>query len=224
MKRTALWCFSSGERVPAGRVLDLRGIGLRSHFSSLLDFINIFGSTVWGLAYEPAACRIFRWQRGKAIVPGASAPLDPDKVFELRLFGPRWEVRWLRDGTKGRLAILTDHESTGKRLMTGANRIGLRGDRLATEPFFRDHGYLLWGEFESRQRHASKLTSARIGPLMVPWTSPSLSRNDRIVIRAREYFRIAEDGNVVFYDERLLGFARYDSKGKQQQHKGGGDA
>ena len=133
---------------------------------------------------------------GKAVELGA--------VFELRLFGARYEARWERtSGAKGVLVICSDSEAgaqpnNGKRF----EKLGALADRPA---FVRDHRYLLWGEPSGSQPRSgrTKLTSARIGSLWAPIDSGG----KRIVLTAREYFETKEFGNAVFAGERLTGLS-----------------
>jgi CRISPR-associated protein (TIGR03984 family) len=131
-------------------------------------------------------------------------PVELGAVFELRLFGARYEVRWERtSGAKGILAICSDSEAdaqsgNGRR----CEKLGAPADRPA---FVRDHLYLLWGEPAGSQPRPgrTRLTSARIGKL---W-APANSGGGRVVLTAREYFETKEFGNVVFAGERLTGLS-----------------
>jgi CRISPR-associated protein (TIGR03984 family) len=124
-------------------------------------------------------------------------------VFELRLFGARYEARWERtSGTKGILAICSDSEADAQ--SGNARRCENLGELADRPAFVRDHRYLLWGEpADSQPRPGrTKLTSARIGTL---W-APTGSGGGRVVLTAREYFETKEFGNAVFAGERLTGF------------------
>ena len=71
---------------------------------------------------------------------------------------------------------------------------------------YRDHRYLLWGQRDAGGDTVgwSRLIAARTHELRVPF-EPAPGQPG-IALIAREYFAIAEDGNVVVAAERLLGF------------------
>lgn len=186
-----------------------------------------------GFAYTAGSCRfcVFGtnhdggpalFERGDSGAPGK---VDIGGAFELRLFGEHFELRWVRTaGIQGRMTICTDVEVSAD-LNAGDARPDLSLPEV--EPIaarWLDHGYLLWGmapEGGSDDADWTHLTSARIGGLWVP--VGGVRSKARLVLKAREYFTVADAGNVVFAGERLLGFAEAENtkaKGNGEAHAG----
>lgn len=168
------------------------------------------GAIEAGFTYTPDACRFCVLEPGDA---GRAARLIEcgegekpgavmlDSVFELRLFGKDFELRWERwNGNKGRLTVTAD--SDGATALT-PEQLARLGSPVETAVRRRDHVYLLWGEASGDATHPgwTKLTSARIGAL---W-APCAGGGRRVVLMAREYFETREAGNVAFVGERLTG-------------------
>ena len=118
-----------------------------------------------------------------------------DGVYEARVFHADAELRWWNDPVEGnhRSALLAETETTPA------------GWELSEEiPVHatQSRAYLLWGK--SAPPHSpnwTRLTTARIGELMVPAASGS----DRYALKAIEYLAEFEEGNVAVREERLVG-------------------
>lgn len=148
---------------------------------------------------------------------GDGLPRDQDRnevvgwklAFEMRLFDDEREVRLRRDGADWRIAVLSENARLDlpKALGLGEPELVDCCDMRVDGKKARPHQYLLWGKRPKKADTANgwtRLVTARIGELWVPFVDEH-GRNG-LVITAREYFRVAEDGNVVFAAERLTGF------------------
>jgi len=174
-----------------------------------------------GYWLAPTACGFARWENG----PGTWAPLPADEVFEVRLFGPELELRWL-------------HEATGLgRAAWVAERPVDLGLGTAMSPTTRDAEviearYLVWGEHDPYAKSANGegwtvLSTARIGAQEVPvearWPEreePDDDDKKLVVLHAREYVdevASAGDGNAAVVEERWIAleteWGRADARG-----------
>ena len=145
------------------------------------------------LVYTPARAVFARLKNGQ-LMDAKGEDVNPGDAFELRLFNETMELRWRRRGTSGEYVLLREEQHD--------------------EPccWRRETRYLLWGQRDEESEEApegwSILTTAQIGKLKVP--KALTTRHARL--RAVEYFREAEDGNVVFLAERLTGIEDYEPK------------
>jgi len=120
---------------------------------------------------------------------------DVARAFELRIFGDERELRWRRNGTNGRAALLALTEVDGP---AGWLPHEIHGSRL-------DQRYLLWGQVESVSDRWATLVESRIGSLDVPVDS-SVESGDQLVLVTAEILVGDDglDGMVVRRDEVLL--------------------
>ena len=120
---------------------------------------------------------------------------DVARAFELRIFGDERELRWRRNGTNGRAALLALTEVDGP---AGWLPHEIHGSRL-------DQRYLLWGQVESVSDRWATLVESRIGSLDVPVDS-SVESGDQLVLATAEILVGDDDldGMVVRRDEVLL--------------------
>lgn len=120
---------------------------------------------------------------------------DVARAFELRIFGDERELRWRRNGTNGRAALLALTEVDGP---AGWMPHEIHGSRL-------DQRYLLWGQVESVSDRWATLVESRIGSLDVPVDS-SVESGDQLVLVTAEILAGDDslDGMVVRRDEVLL--------------------
>lgn len=172
-----------------------------------------------GFAYTAGSCRFCVVDVGEDSGPvlrergtdGAPGKVETGNAFELRLFGEHFELRWTRtNGLEGRMSICTEDAAFAE-LLSDDNlaHCGLPAlERRDTKARWLDHGYLLWGQSTGGnvdEPDWTQLTSARIGGLWVP--VGGVRSKARLALKAREYFTVADAGNVVFAGERLFGFA-----------------
>ena len=168
-------------------------------------FKNILPSqAAIGFAYTPHNCLFFKFRDGDLVDESGLDITWLSQAYEIRIFCDNWELRWLRDGETGALALLSNQNLS-------------LSDGFAVNEFkdmyCRDNSYLLWGELSKDNDPTSGWTcvsTARIGKLSIPWSSTDLTEKDRIKLKTIEYFQNSEDGNVVYFDERLCGFEIYD--------------
>ena len=128
-----------------------------------------------------------------------------DNAFDVRVFDRDREIRMRRAGNAWRIAVLSENEQA---VPAGVPPLGEPTPK--TYHRLNDHHYLLWGQRSGREKPRNGwtcLASARIGQLWVPFVDHD-GRNG-LIQRAREYFTVAEDGNVVFSAERLTGLGGY---------------
>ncbi len=156
-----------------------------------------------GYFYAPSEKpSFFRLDGGGKPVDQKGAKVDIDSAYEFRLFNSTLDIRMRRDGGAWRVAELS--ENTTSSLPSGLKlEAGKPNDGTA----HRDHQYLLWGQLAGKgptNPGWTRLTTARIGELWVPFALNG--KSDGIALKAREYFTVAADGNVVFAAERLTGF------------------
>jgi CRISPR-associated protein (TIGR03984 family) len=154
------------------------------------------------LIFSPDRCRFAR------IDTGVFCFIENDKeqeaaltrAYEIRAFGSKAELRWLRDGSAGTATLLVE-ETPGSAKRTG--------DALAV---FR-RNYLLWGRtVEDRNLPPgwSALAAPRIGKIHVPCPAET---GQAIRLTACEYVVRGKFGNAIVLFERLAGFAA-DGNGK----------
>jgi CRISPR-associated protein (TIGR03984 family) len=176
------------------------------------------GAGAVALLYSPTRCQLARLEGdGQLTGPGpAVGPIDLGGVFEARVFGPAWELRWLNDATAAAAtgaAVLLVEAPAGQPPPAPPPPYQ-PGEQVAAVAVLDRH-YLLWGEGILPQATRaplpplatgwSWLATARIGAFPVPLAG--LGPNDRAVLRAREYLAVldARHGNVGVAEERLLG-------------------
>ncbi len=201
MTETTLWLWSASGL----QIADVWN--LKEEIGNLKEEIGTL--KLWGFTYTPQACRFFRVraESGMLVYHDGKPVRLAEEAFEARMVCEHWELRWKREGKDGRLALLTESGVVARVVAERLAGVGISEGPTACNMRYRDHKYLLWGRYHGHEDGWTCLSSARIGPLWVPWKSPEVETERGIALRAREYFHIAEDGNVVFAHERLLGFA-----------------
>jgi CRISPR-associated protein (TIGR03984 family) len=161
-----------------------------------------------GLFYTPAQCQLGRWDNGE-IRDARDKVLAIEQVFEARLFHPSLELRWLRDPS-------TDGLGNAVYLCENQRDNGWQQQQTLCDLSVQNNQYLLWGEYwklDNLAKGWSCLAAARIGKLLVPVAN--LQKNQRVVLKTREYFGLPRDadgkltlagehGNNVVVEERWL--------------------
>ncbi|MDR1875760.1 MAG: hypothetical protein LBQ90_12210 [Synergistaceae bacterium] len=153
---------------------------------------KIAGDAVKGtLVYSPSRCAFAVWNDGGfADLSGAAI----ENVYEFRMFGEDFELRWVRarSGDAGTGMIMRESsQGTGD------------GGYFAYFSYFSLPGhYLLWGTVATSKDGVATLFDPRIGKMTVP---VSAAVNSRIGISYKEYFSREEHGNLIFFAERLTG-------------------
>lgn len=158
---------------------------------------------VAALVFTPAQCIVARvdGDRFEAIIDDKESAIDPECAYEIRIFGEKADLHWVRDGEVGTATLLAD----GQIDASGAAE-WTHGDALET----LCRHYYVWGEppkDENSQPHEkwSLLSAGRIGKIYIPFVAPP---RREVVLNAREYVvRDHETGNAVVAFERLVGFA-----------------
>jgi CRISPR-associated protein (TIGR03984 family) len=154
------------------------------------------------LIFSPDDCRVARVGETSFIVignDGREQAAELAQAYEIRAFGPKAELRWIRDGESGTATLLADGEVPGQSVT------GTTLDVICRT-------YRVWGEPPPASKEPgsdraripvgwSKLTTARIRALYVPDQAPG-----EVVLRAKEYVVRHETGNAVVLFERLVGF------------------
>jgi len=151
------------------------------------------------LIFSPDACRIARIDGSSFIVVDDREEQQEDDLthaYEVRAFGPEAELRWIRDGAMGNATLLADGSVNGAPVTGETLDVLSRTYRIWGEPA-RSAG----GEQSRRIPGWSKLTTARIGALFVPFETAG-----EVTLHAREYVVGHETGNAVVLFERLVGF------------------
>ncbi len=177
----------------SGRVADITSV--------LMAVAKGAPSFLPGFVYTPSDAVFMRVDSNGNILDNSGSIMALDTAFEIRVFSSEIDARLRRDGGQWRVAILTESWSPPADL-------GL-ADRNARTPACLRHDtqYLLWGKTVSKREEAggwTTLATARVGTLHVPFVAAD--QFNGLAITAVEYFREAEDGNVVFASERLTGF------------------
>lgn len=165
------------------------------------------------LVYSPRCCAFCRMRSdGELTGPPKHATANGSyhrdvlaEAYEIRLFTPDWELRWLRQGTVGQAALLWEADTA-----KGPAPVALDWP-VDPAPIELQDGpeqrYLLWGQADvtlSRDGWTA-LTNARIGTLWAPLHPDMDVDKGRVMLRAREYLVRKDHGNVAVIDQRLLG-------------------
>lgn len=191
----------------------------------LVDTLTLPPGEAVGLFYGARWCRLGRLRSG-AIEFTDGASLDPELIFEARVFNAAGELRWLRDPQgdgKGQAVYLTEtampdsvfEEYQGQ----GWEKHQPDNDRAEawSQISVQDQAYLLWGERWQPKvplpEGWSLLATARIGELPIPLNLSDKGKGAKL--KVREYLGPAPDpvarrhGNIVVIEERLVGLEEW---------------
>ncbi|MGB9666585.1 MAG: type III-D CRISPR-associated protein Csx19 [Candidatus Cryosericum sp.] len=171
---------------------------------AMKEVAGIFGGEATVLVYGPSDCVFGRvGVNGElSFSPGHPWP-EGEPVFEMRVFSPSAEFRWLHQAEgRGPAVVLTEVESVLTRLPAGWSE----PSRLRSAVSSKDICYLLWGTGTGDEigQGWSRLAEPRIGAIDIPIAG--MAAHHHASLRAREY-DIADDGkdgNVEVAEERLL--------------------
>lgn len=149
------------------------------------------------LLYQIDACIVARVTAAGFSTSGGGTP-DLEAAYEMLIFCPAWEFRWVRNGETGYATVVSEQVTTVD---------GLQGKRLEA---YGKHpvSYLLWGGKARIENGWAVLSSPRIGAISVPVGDSGAPDNDgdaaRYALEAVEYaFVDDEHGNVT------VGLQRY---------------
>lgn len=153
-----------------------------------------------GFVSTPTEHRLVRFDGGLLHAP-AGVP-EAAGVFEARLFGPDAELRWVRTGPAGGVAVLIAERASGVPGWAGAG-----------EPAQTIEGaYALWGRrFEAGPLDGwCRALEGRIGAVDVPFAGPPPAGGPGwpagyLELCYREYIVADGYGNARIADERLIG-------------------
>ena len=182
------------------------------------------GQLVVALVYAPRFCVLVRVNSADDWIwpEDGGAPAHGDRnallaeAYELRVFCRDWELRWLRDGTKGRAVLASEKEIPAE----GFTPVEKPWGEVAEPQGYLPQTYLLWGQAAEPSRDGwTKLTAARIGTLWAP--VPNVEEKGRVQLHAGEYLVRMEHGNVVVAHERLTHLAPAQSTSGIKAEQGG---
>lgn len=167
------------------------------------------------LIYTPQRCTFGLIRSGDGLSGPPASPLGDGAAFsvaaiacayEVRVFHPLWEIRWLRQGATGRAALLWDEESEDTSdgpATTAFDDLPLRPAIVLRRTLCQR--YVLWGmpaADPSGTEGWVKLTSDRVGTMWAPLPPPQDDKA-RAVLHVREYLATLDHGNVAVIEERL---------------------
>jgi CRISPR-associated protein (TIGR03984 family) len=153
------------------------------------------------LIFTPDDCLFARVDHGNFLF---AEPRDQaatlSRAYEIRAFGDKAELRWIREGMTGIATLLAEEP------LTSDAGVEIEGD---TTLDVLDRRYLVWGKVAPREENSppawSKVASGRIGPRWIPFVPQQPEAE--LVLHAREYVIAGAGGNAVVLFERLVGFA-----------------
>lgn len=166
---------------------------------SLPELFEVWGKhlgSLVGLAYTPSACDFVRFEQGHLFTINQSVKVSD--CFELRLFNPTLEMRWLNQRYGRGRGILLFEEP-----LPDAESLGQPEDLRYWK--FLPNQYLIWGEYSQTSEKVgwSELSTARIGTLAVP--IGNVKPKQRVYLHTREYLSTMDTyGNVAVVEERLM--------------------
>jgi|DewCreStandDraft_2_1066082.scaffolds.fasta_scaffold00340_13 CRISPR-associated protein (TIGR03984 family) len=182
---------------------------------SLQEASQAFAAVAEGLPaiailYTPEKCHLARFADGQFMnVQGQ--PFDISRVYEARIFNENAELRWLNDPGPAK-----QHRSV---ILAGSDLAHKLADRwekpqkTATIIHTLKQTYLLWGQGTGETSNGwSTLAMARVGALQVP--VPNVPDKANVLLHSIEYLEERDHGNVVVFDERLIGL-KIDSKSEE---------
>nr|WP_321500816.1 CRISPR-associated protein Csx19 [uncultured Dethiosulfovibrio sp.] len=160
------------------------------------------------LAYSPTWCGFASLNDSKTLIQGGK--FEEKKIsdcFELRIFHPRFELRWAIRGSetsKGQAFFTTEEADIFMEPPFARLQSDQRGKSAV---FFRGEGkYLLWGTkkdfYEKTEREGwVSMYDHRINTLQIPFSSDRSSK--QVYLRYFEYFTEDAFGNLEFAFEQL---------------------
>lgn len=176
------------------------------------------------LIYTPDDCLVARVDGGAIHVVSpdgrSEVAADLSRAYEVRAFGQKAELRWVRSGTDGTATLLADGDVEAPETAT----------KDSAKPLLEvlDRHYRVWSLAPSDRVAAPRplapsgwvaVGNGRVGTIRVPLAG-AIADVHEVELRAREYAVRGEQGNAVVLFERLVGFAAVeDRKGR----KGGND-
>lgn len=180
---------------------------------SLQEASQAFAAVAEGLPaiailYTPEKCHLARFAEGQFMnVQGH--PFDISRVYEARIFNENAELRWLNDPgpAQHHQTVVLSESNFGNKLGDGwqAERQSIVATLSQT--------YLLWGQGTGETSNGwSTLAMARVGALQVP--VPNVPDKANVLLHSIEYLEERDHGNVVVFDERLIGL-KIDSKSEE---------
>jgi len=135
--------------------------------------------------------------QGDELLDADGAAIDLERVFELRAFGARGELRWLAS-SGGRAAWIGD-PGTASDWEVADLEYAVR----------RPLRYLLWGQATS-DGSVTTLREARVSEIRLPVNV----RGDRAWLHAEEYWGVVDGhGNVRVVEERFKGIGNWEDEG-----------
>lgn len=181
------------------------GISLKQAVS---DCAQLFPESV-ALLYSPTRCLLARCHAGR-LTDAQANEISLDSVFEVRMFNPEIELRWLnQQNGEGRAVLLSECgemiDSYLERALAETPEMLLPSPPQLPQINTIDQTYVLWGQgAETTLSYGwSRLTAARIGALDVPIAG--VKPQQYVQLKVREYLGVVDDyGNVAVVEERLL--------------------
>ena len=176
---------------------------------ALKESVAALGGDGTALVYGPRDCVFAHLGLGGKLTfsPGHPWP-EEEPVFEVRVFSPSVELRWLHQaGGVGKAAVLTENVGLLEQLSTWKKQDTIEtmepiGDSRDKDMDIR---YLLWGTGtgEDIGQGWSRLAEPRIGALDVPVAG--MEKGQQAFLVAREYIVTEPDsGNAEVAEERLM--------------------
>jgi CRISPR-associated protein (TIGR03984 family) len=163
---------------------------------------TVVGSQAVGMISSPVRHDLVRLD-GERLVT-SSGPAELDEVFQLRLFTPKTELRWVHTGSRRGTAVTLSESDAGPE--------GWTMDSADVDEVL-DGQYALWGRRFMPLASAGwcRAVEGRIGWIDVPAATPTPSDPERdwpeqyLALCFREYLTSDEHGNATVLDERLTG-------------------
>lgn len=189
--------------------------------------------------YRPDACVVARVTTAQGTTPADPAciittpkgAVDVEGAYEMLVFHPDWEMRWVREGTSGRAKLVTEEAQfadlmeklplTDKPASDSQKEISVQTRTMLKNP--DDVRYLLWGKRLGPPAAGwLELSDGRIGSITVPIGDGDPTADDRLEsvdycdLKAIEYFvEDSEHGNVTFGFQRCIAIVPFSEGDKR---------
>ncbi|GBD36740.1 hypothetical protein HRbin36_01868 [bacterium HR36] len=160
------------------------------------------------ILYTPEKCYLVRFTEGQ-FMNAQGQPLDISRVYEARIFNENAELRWLNDPSPAHChqTVLLAESDIGDKL----GDVWQNDSRPIVATLSQT--YLLWGQGTGGTYNGwSTLAMARVGALQVP--VPNVPDKANVLLHSIEYLEERDYGNVVVFDERLIGL-KMDSQSEE---------